>query len=79
MARSPLCGAIKNSRATAPHHAFHAIAFTPFLDQFQKALALQFAQMVVHFLPRHAETAGEPGGGIGLGQLFEQAKSAGLE
>jgi hypothetical protein len=35
--------------------------------------------MVVQFLPRHAEAAGEPGGGIGLGQLFEQTKAAGLE
>jgi hypothetical protein len=35
--------------------------------------------MVVQFLPRHAETAGESGRGIGLSQLLEEAKSAGLE
>src|SRR5271169_2868725 len=37
------------------HHAFHAIAFTAFLDQLEEAFALQLAQMVVQSLPRHAE------------------------
>jgi hypothetical protein len=35
--------------------------------------------MVIQFLPRHAEAAGEPGGGIGFSQLFEETKPAGLE
>ena len=35
--------------------------------------------MVVQFLPRHAEAAGESGGGIGFRQLFEQTKPDGLE
>src|SRR5580698_4710988 len=35
--------------------------------------------MVVQFLPGDAEAAGESGGRIGLGQLFEKAQPAGLE
>ena len=76
--RSPVWGAIRNSRATAAH-PFDAIAFPAFLDQLEEAFALELPQMVVHFLPGDAETAGKSSGGIGLGQLLEQPQPAGLK